>query len=163
MGRPAGSQNLLTREKAETLAALVRKYKLSPLESHFKQREHWFAVLDAEMVKSSRHRHAAKVKEAREWIFRLNEAMAPYVHPKHQSITSQAEVKQIQMAIRAPEPISDSQEWLRQCKPANLDSDRPVPLAPALRQYVEKMDQEQAALDDADAVIADINRRMGGH
>jgi len=132
MGRPVGSLNIQTREKAETLAALVKKYKLSPLESQFKEREHWFEVLDKEMSKGTRHRNQQKVREAREWIFKLNESMAPYVHPKHASITSQAEVKSITAVIRAPVPCSSTEEWLRLYKPKHIERQSQTPVITAL-------------------------------
>jgi hypothetical protein len=174
MGRPVGSLNIQTREKAETLSALVKKYKLSPLESQFKQREHWQDLLDKQMSISSRHRNAKLVREAREWIFRLNEAMAPYVHPKHASITSQAEVKSISAVIRAPVPAKSTAEWLAAHAPQQKIEQtsvmerlgittRPEPASPALKQYVDEMNEAAEALADADAVIADLNKRMLGN
>jgi len=160
----AGTPNKVTAKQRETMDKLVLKYG-SPLEKNLKIVQHYWEVREAELATSSRHRNMQKVREAEDKIHRGAELIAPYMHAKLQSIAQQSEVKQVTMAIRAPEPNSDSKAWLEAHKPKEIDA-RPVMehmASPALRKFVDEMDQEQDALAEADDVVSRMNKRMGGN
>ena len=108
----------MTAEKDAAQKSLIKKYGLSPLESILQKR----AVWDDQMSRPSRRRNIHKIREAEAAILKYDSEALPYTAPKYQAIAVQSEVKQVTMAIRAPEPISDSQKWLEECRPKDIDN-----------------------------------------
>ena len=122
MGRPAGSPNRMTAEKDAAQKSLIKKYGLSPQESILQKRAVYQKMWDDQMSRPSRRRNIHKIREVEAAILRYDTEALPYTAPKYQAIAVQSEVKQVTMAIRAPEPISDSQKWLEECRPKHIDN-----------------------------------------
>jgi hypothetical protein len=63
-----------------------------------------------------------------------------------------------------PEPISNSQKWLRQCKPTNVDPDKQPPASMMQKfQHVLRQSHKLAnelGVDDAGAILKEAKRRM---
>jgi hypothetical protein len=111
----------MTAEKDAAQKSLIKKYGLSPLESILQKRAVYQKMWD-EMSRPSRRRNIHKIREAEAAILKYDSEALPYTAPKYQAIAVQSEVKQVTMAIRAPEPISDSQKWLEECRPKDIDN-----------------------------------------
>ena len=111
----------MTAEKDAAQKSLIKKYGLSPLESILQKRAVYQKMWD-EMSRPSRRRNIHKIREAEAAILKYDSEALPYTAPIYQAIAVQSEVKQVTMAIRAPEPISDSQKWLEECRPKDIDN-----------------------------------------
>jgi hypothetical protein len=149
----------MTAEKDAAQKSLMKKYGLSPLESILQKRKRWEDAYNEQMARSSRHRNVHKIKEAEEWILRYNVEALPYTAPKYQAIAVQSEVKQVTMAIRAPEPISDSKAWLEQYAPKHTQQSA-TPVLDHFRDALQKSYDTATALgiDDAGAIPKEAKR-----
>ena len=142
MGRPAGSKNLITRDKIAQVQKLISAFG-DPLENMAKKKKYWEEIYAKEVAKGTRHQNKARIKEALAEIKDYDDRVLPYYHPKHQAITSQAEVKSISAVIRAPTPCKTTQEWLDIYKPKHLQQQNETPVMTALLQRLDDESEKE--------------------
>ena len=151
----------MTAEKDAAQKSLIKKYGLSPLESILQKRAVYQKMWD-EMSRPSRRRNIHKIREAEAAILKYDSEALPYTAPKYQAIAVQSEVKQVTMAIRAPEPISNSQQWLAKCAPKHITQSA-TPVMDHFHDALQKSYDTASALgiDDADAILKETKRQQG--
>ncbi|HYP57638.1 MAG TPA: hypothetical protein VEQ35_05065 [Beijerinckia sp.] len=97
-------------------------------------------------------RAGAKIDKATDWILRIGTALAPYTDRKQPAETV-SEVRQQMAVVRMPEPISNSQEWLRQYKPTNVDPDKQPP-ASMMQKFQHVLRQSHKLANEAGSGLA---------
>jgi hypothetical protein len=160
MGRPAGSQNRMTRERDAAAKELAEQYG-DPLEDILQKRAHWEAIYAAEMAKTSRHRNRQKLAEAEEKILRYNVEALPYMRPRYQAIAHSGEVVR-PTVIRAPMSIPDSKAWLEAYAPKrdNTLNDKPTPALVFARNLKSTLDiADDLGIQDVKKIVTEAQKR----
>jgi hypothetical protein len=162
VGRPAGSKNLMTREKIAQVQKLIVAFG-DPLENMAKKKAYWEEIFAKETAKGSRHQNKARIKEALAEIKDYDDRVLQYYHPKQQSIASQSEIKQAQVVIRAPETISDTNAWLAAHAPKHITQQSSA--TPVMAKFRDALQgsyrlADELNIDDADAVLREARRRL---
>jgi hypothetical protein len=117
----------MTRER-DTAAKLLAEEYGDPLEDILQKRAYWQGIYDQQMAKPSRghgSRDGKRLAKAEEMILRYNVEALPYMRPKYQAINHTNEAAPVPTVIRAPEVISDTQEWLEKYRPKSIANDQP--------------------------------------
>jgi hypothetical protein len=173
MVRPLGSLNKLTLKKHEQAQRLAKKFG-DPVESILQRRD----CLEAEraellalqkqlMAAPSRHRQVKKIAQIESKIDRLddkvlrhNEAAAPYMRARYQSITYKSE-SEPSVVVQMPAAVSGSDEWLKKYAPPEALKDvspgKPKQIEeakPTMKEFVPNL---RAALDVADKIGGNIS------
>jgi hypothetical protein len=144
----------MTAEKDAAQKSLIKKYGLSPLESILQKRAVYQKMWDDQMSRPSRRRNIHKIREAEAAILRYDTEALPYTAPKYQAIAVQSEIKQVSTVIRAPEPISDSQKWLEECRPKHIAQSA----TPVMDHFRDALKRTYDAAEDANLILNEAKR-----
>jgi hypothetical protein len=137
------------------LQELAEKYGVDPVEVQFMLMRDLKKTVDNEIGKP-RSRRSKQFFEAQKQLCEIAKEVAPYVHSRRAAVEVSDETLR-PTVITAPPKIADSKEWLEMYRPKSGDA------APALPQVLKPVVDTLDALDEADAVIAEVNRKMMGN
>jgi hypothetical protein len=142
-------------KKTLRLQELAEKYGVDPVEVQFMLMRDLKKTVDNEIGKP-RSRRSKQFFEAQKQLCEIAKEVAPYVHSRRAAVEVSDETPRLTV-ITAPPKIADSKEWLEMYRPKSGDAAPALP--PVLKPVVDTLD----ALDETDAVIAEINRKMMGN
>jgi hypothetical protein len=146
MGRPKGSLNRLSQKGLDSIRELVGKYG-DPLANLLQKRARWEAIYQSHVSKPTGRINRKRLLEAEEWILRYDLALLPFTRAKLQAITTQDVTPRISV-IRAPQSISDTQEWLETHRPKTINNSVASPAIEKLKQTAD-MAESLGITDDA--------------
>jgi hypothetical protein len=153
MPRALGSVNRKTKE----LRQLAEELGVDPLEVLLQMMAEAQKAYDRELAKPP-SRRSKSFQEAKAELRQLANDTAPYLYGKKANITTVDETPRLTV-IRAPETISDTQEWLAKYAPKRLDAEpQPTPVVAAVKRSLEYA--EAAGVDDAQKIVNEAARHV---
>jgi hypothetical protein len=153
MPRVFGSMNKKTKELRERAEELG----VDPLEILMLRMKDLKTVCDREISKPP-SRRSNIFRESQKELCQLATELAPYLHGKRANITTVDETPRMTV-IRAPEVITDTQEWLKVYGPKRLDAEpQPTPIVAAVKRSLEYA--EAAGVDDAQKIVNEAAKHV---